>query len=243
MPALADLETAQLECDAVIERLYEVFESYRFRSSMPCCIPHCFDQSEIDALGEKSLRSLEPDELSSFTFSLLLTCGEVEDFKHFLPRLFELTAHAVTGFVTSEIVLGKLARAEWRTWPDLERLVVSDFLSAWWRLALELGGNTLEDCFTALCCTGDDPTPYLRTWRDLEPTRYAVRLARFVNTHATVILAGRRFNSFVGTAAMQAVQGFLREPETRMRFESAFYATKNADDLDAISLAEQLVQF
>ncbi len=146
------LEAAQVRFEAALEGLYRVFAPYPFRTNMPCCIPHCFEQSEIDALGAKLLRSLEPGELSSFVFSLLLTCGEVEDFKHFLPRLFELTAQNCAGFVTAEIVVGKLERGNWQTWPDLERLAVSDFLSSWWRLALELDDNTRDDCFAALCC-------------------------------------------------------------------------------------------
>lgn len=243
MPAPADLETVQLECHAAVEGLYEVFESYRFRTDMPCCIPHCFDQSEIDALGDTPLRSLEPPQLSSFTFQLLLTCGEVADFKYFLPRLFELTANTPVGYVTAEIVIGKLARADWQIWPDLERAAVGDFLWAWWRLKLGLADSSLDDCFAALCCTGDDPTPYLRMWRDLEETRSAVMLARFVNEHATMIFAGRGFNGFVNREATRAIQGFLREPETRARFEAAFHATKNRDDQKALSLAEQLVRF
>ena len=243
MPEPSSLEIAQLECDAAIERLYKVFSSYRFRFDMPCCIPHCFDQSEIDALGEKALHSLEPSELSSFTFQLLTTCGDVADFKYFLPRLFELTANTLMGYVTAEIVVGKLAKADWHAWPNLERVAVNDFLWAWWRLKLELDDSTLDDGFAALCCTDDDPTPYLRMWRDLEETRYAVMLARFVNEHATMILAGRGFNGFVNKEATRAIQAFLREAETRARFEAAFYATKNRDDLKALSLAEQLVQF
>lgn len=58
-----------------------------------------------------------------------------------------------------------------------------------------------------------------------------------------MILAGRRFNSFVSKTAIQAIQMFLREPATRARFEQAFFASKNRDDLSALSLAEQLVQF
>ena len=239
----SSLETAQLECDAAIEGLYEVFGSYRFRADMSCCIPHCFDQSEIDALGDRPLRLLELETLTGFTFQLLLTCGEARDFKYFLPRLFELTVTTRMGFVSAEIVVGKLERADWHAWPDRERAAVSDFLWAWWRLELELDAVTFESCLAALCCTGDDPTPYLRMWRDLEPTRYALMLARFVNQHTTMILAGGGFNGFVNKEATRAIQAFLREAATRARFETAFYATKNRDDLKVLSLAEQLVQF
>ena len=102
------LEAAQVRFTAALEGLYRVFAPYPFRANMPCCIPHCFFQSEIDALDAKPLRLLESPKLSSFAFSLLLTCGEVEDFKHFLPRLFELTATTDLNSTDAEITIGKL---------------------------------------------------------------------------------------------------------------------------------------
>ena len=242
MPEPSALETAQLECDAAIKRLYEVFGSYRFRADMPCCIPHCFDQSEIDALGEKPLRFLELKTLQRFAFKFLTTCGEVQDFKYFLPRLLELTANTRMGFV-NEILLGKLDYANWHTWQDFEQQAVNNFLWAWWHLELELDDSTPEDCLTALCSTGNDPISYLRAWRDLESTRHEVMLARFVNQHATTILAGREFNGFVGIKATRSIQAFLREPETRSRLEHAFLECDNPEYRETLAFAEQLLRF
>jgi hypothetical protein len=233
----------RLECDSAIERLYEVFGAYRFRQSMPCCVPHCFDQAEIDALGMRPLRDLDPDELHRFARQLLLTCGETQDFKYFLPRLLELIVRTRPEFVDAQIIVGKLPTAAWHTWSSVERAAVNASLEAWWRLELHRDDITLEDCLAALCCSGNDPRAYLRFWRDLEPTRYAVMLARFVNRHLTTILAGRSFNVFVSAQSTRDIAAFLREPETRQRFESAFHTTRNQNDLKVLSLAEQLVRF
>ena len=237
------LEDRQLEVREAVERLYDVFAAYRFRANMPCCIPHCFEQTEIDVLGEKPLRALEADDLNGFVGSLLLTCGETPDFKYFLPRLFELTAFQRMGFINAGIVIGKLHHAEWLTWPDLERVAVHDFLMAWWQLELETDGATLTDCLAALCNIDLDPCVYLRVWRDLKPIRYAVSLARFINENLTMILIGRSFNSFVDKAATRAIEVFLHEPETRARIEEAFFQTKNESDLEMLSLVEQLLSY
>ena len=237
------LEEAQRNLDAAIEGLYRVFAAYPFRADMPCCVPHCFEQSEIDALDAQLLRSLEQNELSSFTFSLLLTCGEVEDFKHFLPRLFELTATEGLGHTDAEITIGKLSRADWRTWPELEQVRVNEFLEAWWRL--ELGhddADSLERGFSALCCVDDDPRVFLEIWRDSSATRRAVSLARFINNNLTMIFVGRSFNTWVSHKATAALKAFLLEPATRARLEMAFFECGDPDDRDTLSFAEQLLR-
>lgn len=235
------LEAAQERFVVALEELYRVFAPYPFRANMPCCVPCCLFQSEVDALGAKPLRSLEQSELSNFTWSLLLTCGEVEDFKHFLPRLFELTVTEGLGDVDTEISIGKLQRADWRTWPAPEQAAVSAFLIAWWRLELERDEDSLEECFAALCCA-DDPRVYLEIWRDSGVTRYAVSFAQFINYNLTMILIGRSFNTWVGHDTKAAVKEFLFEPATRARLEQAFFESDDPEDRDTLSFAEQLLR-
>jgi hypothetical protein len=241
-------EAAKAAFDAALEDLYVAFAPYRFNRDMSCCIPHCFEQFEIDALGAKPLRSLEPHDLYGFASALLLTCGEEADFKHFLPRCFELLTTPRVSFVDPEIMLGKLSRAQWLKWNALERGAVDAFLWAWWRLEVLEDRPTLEETFAALCCTGLEVTPYLRHWRDLDGVDHVISLAQFINRAGRLMLAGDRFNPFVGKEASRVLQAFMREPETRERFERAFLEATtmkgvHAEHLRALSLAEQLVQF
>ena len=64
----------------------------------------------------------------------MTTWGTEEDFKHFLPRLLELVTaeESITDVVDSEVLLGKLAYADWTHWPSEEQKAVNDYLNALW---------------------------------------------------------------------------------------------------------------
>ena len=52
------------------------------------------------------------------------TWGMVDEFKHFLPRLLELTAMGAL-LTEGEIILGKLSQAGWQAWPADEQASLS----------------------------------------------------------------------------------------------------------------------
>jgi hypothetical protein len=101
-----------------------------------------------------------------------LVWGGVDEFRHFLPRIFEITISAECfSFVDREIVLSKLHRGEWRTWPQAEQAAVQTFLLVLWRAVLEEPppddlSNTpeIESWFCALAHADQDLSPYLDEW-------------------------------------------------------------------------------
>ena len=63
----------------------------------------------------KRLRDLTDTDLKKYAFKALTTWGNADDFRHFLPRLFELEAvhpQRIVGLVDPEILFGKLAYAQ-----------------------------------------------------------------------------------------------------------------------------------
>jgi len=61
----------------------------------------------------------------------MTTWGNTEDFKHYLPRIFELLS--TTDFIVDTfVVLGKLDYGKWTTWATDEQRAIRDFLMAWW---------------------------------------------------------------------------------------------------------------
>jgi hypothetical protein len=71
--------------------------------------------------------------------------------------------------LNEEIVGGKIALAQFATWPETERTAVEQFFKAVWRVALATYPS-VPDAETLLCTvarftTGDDLAPYLATWR------------------------------------------------------------------------------
>jgi hypothetical protein len=232
------------EYQAALEGLYLEFAKYPFRPDMPACIPHCFKQSEIDALGSKPLRELGSSELGRLSCKLITTCGEVEDFKFLMPRIFELASQDQLNGACPEVVFERLQMTEWKIWDNSEQNVVKQFLDSWWNLELSLIGNVedafvLENCFGALCCTGLNPRVWMELWREQSP----MALANFIGSHFFEIRSGKGFNGFVKDERINSsVRDFIREPETRLALERAFLASNDLEEQEILSSAEQLLR-
>jgi len=88
------------ELNASIEKLYATFARYPLRASMDAC-PCCVTDEDMGRLCSKELRGLEENDISLYAYKAMTTWGDVEDFKHFLPRIFELAS--ASGFVANRI--------------------------------------------------------------------------------------------------------------------------------------------
>lgn len=113
-----------------IENLYSTFSIYPFKSTMDGC-PCCVSNSDKEKMHLKQLKELDGEDLSRYAFKAMTTWGDTDDFKHYLPRIFELLA--TTDFRDDAfVVLGKLEYGKWRTWVEDEQTVIEIFLFAWW---------------------------------------------------------------------------------------------------------------
>src|SRR4051812_26383746 len=96
------------ELAASIEALYVIFEGYRLRRDLTAC-PCCHSVAAERPLYSKPLRSLTSEDLREYAGDALLTWGDADDFRHFLPRIFEIVVSAQPfSFVDREIVFSKL---------------------------------------------------------------------------------------------------------------------------------------
>jgi hypothetical protein len=100
-----------------------------------------------------------------------------DDFKHFIPRLFELLAQTPEpghDFVDPASVFGKLAyeswcSSSWRTWPETEQRAVSDYFRAVRDAALssnpeDLPFDGVYGWIQAIAQAEHDLTHYLDYW-------------------------------------------------------------------------------
>lgn len=115
--------------------MYNTFSRYPFSSTMEGC-PCCVSDGDKAALHSKDLRKLSEEDIERYAFKAMTTWGDVADFKHYLPKILELTA--TTEFsVDTFIVLGKLDYANWKSWPGEEIAAIEAFLPAWWANAVQ----------------------------------------------------------------------------------------------------------
>jgi hypothetical protein len=99
---------------------------------------------------QSPLRNLEVNDLREYVDGALHVWGGVDDFKHFLPRLFELATDDDAEFADTQIVLGKLSYCEWWNWQEYERQAIRQFFRAAWECLLrnkatERSGIEVED--------------------------------------------------------------------------------------------------
>jgi hypothetical protein len=62
----------------------------------------------------------------------MTTWGDLNDYKHYLPRIFELTANRKL-IVDTFVTLGKLEYANWKEWDKQEQESIIEFITAWWK--------------------------------------------------------------------------------------------------------------
>lgn len=111
-----------LDPQELIDPLYEAFSANpaptRLESS-----PYKSEEDRLtyDALVTFPLREAQPEILGPYASSALYTVGDVDDYRHFLPRILEiaLSEQGWTGFEPWAIA-NKLVYGEWLTWPKRE---------------------------------------------------------------------------------------------------------------------------
>ena len=114
-----------------ISQLYVCFSQYPLKSKIDGC-PHCELGIAEAGLHNKPLESLSWDDLKIFSFKAMTTFGDLDDFKHFLPRIFELLAIDYENAPhEAEIILGKLNYGKWREWSREEQEVIGEFIRRW----------------------------------------------------------------------------------------------------------------
>jgi Domain of unknown function (DUF4279) len=125
--------TAELK--TAIESLYSTFLHYPRNLTLDGC-PCCVSGERRAKFHVKTLWTLEAEDLAPYVLKGISRWGKIEDFKHYLPRIFELLA--TTGFsIDNAMVFRKLQTGNWTDWESEEKDAVKAFLLAWWADSME----------------------------------------------------------------------------------------------------------
>ncbi|MHB0998905.1 MAG: hypothetical protein ACYC27_06630 [Armatimonadota bacterium] len=223
-----------------IEGLYATFERYQLPEWTDPCM-HCHEEEEELRLHAKPLRKLTHEDLEPYVWSALLTWGDVDTFKHFIPRIFELTVEN-EWFMEPEIILSKLRHGEWRTWFDAEQTSVRTYLMAVWRVILsdESFDISVEEWLCALGQAEDDLNPYLDEWYRNTHASSRYQLADFIIYNFNVLGTRRKLmNSFWSDRREQMGQviNWLLQPSVSEILEQAFFEHSSEPESENLSWA------
>jgi hypothetical protein len=211
---------------------------------MPRC-EHCATDAEIQRLCCVSLPDLTDDDLYNFTWHAPDTIGEVIDFKHFLPRIFEVMLFQ-NGSIDVEIITGKLPRADWRKWPQAEQEAIAAFFDDWWRSLLSVfpAPQEAESCLCAIAQAVDDLSPFLEYWRGCRGSEALQHVAALLNWNYGGLMKGEAlFSPWWKERQFQMgqVRDWLLSKQTGRALEAGFF--QYSDQPFAKQLSDAVQQF
>jgi hypothetical protein len=195
-----------------IENVYLAFASELKPRQIEAC-PCCVDHEAIRSLLNTPLRELSAQQLSGYTSSVLLTVGSETDFRHFLPRILEISLTDEHSYLDVEIILGKLPRASWHRWPQKQR----DTLIALFRAVFEASiqdpeepGWKIDTWICALALAGAELTRFLEML--LRPEAAAALIEFHDLNSQKLLMKGKLANAFWNGHAdeMKAVAVWLK---------------------------------
>ena len=196
-----------------IEELYSVFSRYPLEARIEGC-PCCVGEEDRARIHSQSLRALTDEDLERYASKALTTWGDTEDFRHFLPRLLELLTGKPYETITPEVLLSKLAYADWSEWPARERMAIESVLSLRWQVGLQLDREQFDAdawlCGVALA--GIEISNYVDVWRTSAGRNTFAHTVAFLESNPDLVTHGTLRNAFYpGGEVEKAASDAMRE--------------------------------
>lgn len=245
------MSEAEAKLRSAIERSYTEF------ANMPC--PRKLDAYPLrDAdeilrtLTSAPLRELEGEKVGPYSSWAITTVGNGRDYRHFLPRIFEL---AVTDPVwlgaEPPVMASRLNMAEWRTWPSEQQGAVLHFFLSALDAVVERhpdDGQSADNWLCGIITLGEPASPTFERWRSSPSPNAALHMASFIISEAKQLRRHAEvrgaFWGDVSADVRREVAKLLLEEPTTVLLQSAAGQPSDEDRfylLDA-ALAELLRQ-
>ena len=208
------------ELRSAVEKLYEVFAKYPLKNLEGC--PCCVEQEELLYLSTTPLRLLEGKVIFNYGFEAMTTIGDELDFKHFLPRLFELLGRETRLWEPSQLA-GKLTCARWEKWTQQEVEAIEDFWTAYWqsKLLVRSGYPEIEDVFKSLLAFSPNPDRFLALCLEAEGKNALLNVTELIITIGNRTgIYGKRF---ISEEADAYIKKWLHKPDLKEKMEKAFF--------------------
>ncbi|MFM9946029.1 MAG: hypothetical protein ACKVQB_12445 [Bacteroidia bacterium] len=226
------------ELNTTIENLYLTFGKYT-TEGIYYCDCGCVKEEDVRKLNSKPLRQLEEDDLVSYYGSALYTWGDVEHYKHYLPRICELiSSNRNYAFVNVDEIFNKLEYAQWMEWPEEEQQAIKDYVMADWmdlvnNQTSEIGVSKLEEYGKFLGIA-----ELIRAW-DISGLRNFVY---FFYYHGNTILNGGL--KIDGKNYENEFLQFIKRNDLIEKLETTFFKNEKEDEdyAEKISVVLQIIE-
>lgn len=160
-----------------IEQAYVVFARYPRPTAWEAA-PTRDGAAILAGLTSAPLRELTAEQIGGYAGWAITTVGGVDHYRHFLPRILELSARGAAGQIglAPPSLAQKLNHAGWRSWPNDEYVAISTLFAAAWPIHRETGSHheAAADWLCAIALLGGDVRPLLSGWLSADPSTHAL---------------------------------------------------------------------
>ena len=227
-----------------IENLYKVFAKYGATEMTGSPLYEDLLKWNKELLS-KPLRELDEDDLSRFTGKAMTTWGSVNDYKHFLPRIFELTAELRTPYEIW-IAFDKLTLAEWKNWPKEEQNVIHDYMIVLWENIVNDNSKKAEwefkDYFSSIAHFYPNFTDLLKIWTESDSKAGIKHLSEFIVNEQTTLFDRKKISGFYDQKenAEEFINWILSD-KILNKFQQKYFEFETEGFAEKISWAEQII--
>jgi hypothetical protein len=229
------MSKAEAKLRDAVERSYKVFANIPPPSKLEAS-PLRDGSKILRTLTSVPLRQLGGEQVGPYSSWAITTVGSGQDYRHFLPRIFEL---AVTDPVwlgaEPPIMASRLNMAKWRVWSVEQQGAIRNFFNSAFDAVVERvpGNESAGSWLCGIVTLGEPASPAFERWRSSRSPNAALHLASFIEeqeinlrNHAQV---GAYFLADVSEDARREVAKLLLEEQTTVMLQ---WATGQASDED-----------
>lgn len=225
------------DLQAALDAVYAAFDRYPPPKVLEAP-SHRKPKQLLARLIAKPLALLTAEDIGPYTGWAMTTVGGVEDYKHFLPRILELSVLGADVHLCGdpELLAGKIDYGAFSDWPENERAAILGAYDAAWRQALRTFPDEVEAeaWLLGLIELGEPIDARLTTWIDNPDLVAGLQLADAASSEAFRRADPRRPAQMGARAGYEA---WLAGPAVRQRLERLIL---EVDDEEAWRVAQAL---
>ena len=247
-------ERSQLivQLSSSIEGVYSAFALYPLREVVHGC-PHCIGEEDQRHVHRAPLRELTPEDLGRYAASAMTTWGDSVDYRHFLPRIIELSVseNSASHGLDPWLIGSKLSYAGWEQWPSRENEALMRFMEAAWHVVLahppddayllsETRGPVwwpVDEALALPANAGIDISRFLNLWHPSNGPNPSLHLALFATSQAATFWKKKSIDmpTFVNQTALKQLEDWLLRPALRNSLEDVFARELDGERSDLLA--------
>lgn len=214
---------AKTELAIQLRDLYTAFARYpapQYLHGSPVSDPEVV----FRALNSTPLAQLTPQALDPYASSALTTLGDVNDYKHYLPRILELATVSYTQIgLEPQLIAGKLRYAPWHDWPTAEKTAIQRVFFASWnyeQLQHIDESNRGWDWLQAMAMLDMDIEACLTQWIT-DPTANAIVQLSYGSLDLKCLVRGNGWWNDVTPQKREEIINWLMHPQLELALTNA----------------------